>query len=66
MLVHPPRERLCRRKFWNLKGISRLAVRRQMYFVRLLVIDTDAHNMKFHNRTQLAREKPEEFFRRAN
>jgi hypothetical protein len=38
MLVHPPREGFFRRKSWNLKGISRLAVRRQMYFVRLLVI----------------------------
>jgi len=32
-----------------------------MHFVRLLVVDADAHDIEVHDGTQLAREKPEEF-----
>src|SRR5438445_9320539 len=37
-----------------------------MYMVRILVIDADAHDIEVHHRAQLAREKPEEFLRRAD
>src|SRR6266705_4730478 len=66
MLVHPPREGFFRRELWNLEGDTGLAVRREMYLVRILVIDADAHNIEVHHRAQLACEKPEEFLRRSD
>jgi hypothetical protein len=59
MVVHPPREGFFRRELWNLKGNTGFAVRREMYLVRILVIDANAHHIKIHYRAQLAREKPE-------
>src|SRR6266478_371185 len=66
MLVHPPRKSFFRRQFWNLERITRLAVRREAYLVRILIIDADAHDIEIHHRAQLACEKPEEFLRRAD
>jgi hypothetical protein len=66
MVVHPPREGFFRRELWNLKGNAGLAVRRQMYLVRIFVIDADAHDIEVHYRAQLECEKPEEFLRRAD
>src|SRR5258705_7644927 len=66
MVVHPPREGFFRRELWNLKRNTGLAVRREMYLVRMLVIDADAHNIEVHHRAQLACEKPEEFLRRSD
>ena len=66
MLVHPPREGFFRRELWNLKGNTGLAVRREMYLVRILVIDADAHHIEIHYCAQLACEKPEEFLRRSD
>ncbi len=66
MLVHPPAKGFFRREFWNLKGITRLPIRRETYFVRMFVIDADAHNIEIHNRAQLVRENIEQFLRRAN
>src|SRR5207302_2293338 len=66
MLEYPPREGFFRRKLWNLERNARLAVRREAYFVRTLVIDANAHHIKAHYRAQLACEKPEEFLRRSD
>src|SRR5579862_117062 len=66
MLVHPPREGFFRRKFWNLEGITRLAVRREMNFVRILVIDADSHDVETHDRAQLACQNTEEFLGRTS
>src|SRR5437660_6547584 len=66
MVVHPPREGFFRRELWNLKGNTGLAVRREMYLVRILVIDADAHHIEIHYCAQLACEKPEEFLRRSD
>jgi len=66
MLVYPPREGFFRREFWNLEGNTRLAVRLEMYLVRLLVVDADAHNIEVHNRPQLACENVEQFLRRTD
>jgi len=66
MLVHPPAEGFFRRELWSLQGNTGLAVRRGMHFVRLLVVDADAHDIEVHDGTQLAREKPEELLRRAD
>jgi hypothetical protein len=66
MLVHPPGEGFFRRELWDLEGDTGLAVRREMYLVRILVIDADAHHIEIHYRAQLACEKPEELLRRAD
>src|SRR5438105_5280483 len=66
MVVHPPREGFFRRELWNLKWNTGLAVRREMYLVRILVIDADAHHIEIHYCAQLACEKPEEFLRRSD
>jgi hypothetical protein len=66
MVVHPPREGFFRCEFWNLEGITWLAVRQETYLVRTLVIDADAHDIEVHHPAQLACEKPEELLRRAN
>ena len=66
MLVHPPREGFFRRKFWNLEGITRLAVRRETNLVRILVIDADSHDVETHDRTQLACQNTEEFLGRTS
>src|SRR4029077_382478 len=66
MVVHPPREGFFRRELWNLKGNTGLAVRREMYLVRILVIDADAHDIEIHYGAQLPCEKPEELLRRAD
>ena len=60
MVEHPPREGFYWRELWNLKGNTGFAVRREMYRVRILVIDADAHHIEIHYRAQLACEKPEE------
>ncbi len=66
MLVHPPREGFFRREFWNLEGITWLAVRRETNLVRSLVIDADAHDIEVHHPAQLACENAKEFLGRAN
>jgi hypothetical protein len=66
MLVDPPREGFFRSEFWNLEAVTRLAVRRKMYLVRIPVIDPHAHDIEVNHCAQLAREKLEELFRRAN
>ena len=66
MLVHPPTEGLFRREFWGLEGNARLAVRRGIHFMRVLVVDADAHDIEVHHLTQLACQNSEEFLRRAN
>ena len=66
MLVHPPREGFFRSEFWNLEGITWLAVRREAHLVRLLVVNADAHNIEVHHRAQLAGENAEELLQGAN
>src|SRR5438552_6707731 len=66
MVVYPPRESFFRRELRNLKGNTGLAVRREMYLVRILVIDADPHHIEIHHCAQLACEKPEEFLRRSD
>jgi hypothetical protein len=57
MLVHPPIEGFFRPEFWNLEGNTWLAVRRETYLVRILVIDADAQDIEVHYRAQLACEE---------
>jgi hypothetical protein len=66
MLVNPPREGFFWRELWNLEGNTGLAVRRETYLVRILVIDADAHDIEVHHRAQLVCEKPKEFLRRTD
>jgi hypothetical protein len=56
ILVDPPREGFFRLEIWNLEGVTWLAVRPEMYLVRIFVIDADAHDVEVHHRAQLARE----------
>src|SRR5207245_6173469 len=66
LLVHPPAEGFFRRELWSLQGNTGLAVRRGVHFVRLLVVDADAHDVEVHHRAQLACEKAEDFLRRSD
>jgi hypothetical protein len=66
MLVHPPTEGFFRRELWSLQGNTRLPVRGGMHFMRLLVVDGDAHDIEVNHRAQLACQKPEQFLRRSD
>jgi hypothetical protein len=66
MLVYPPCESFFRREFWNLEGNTWLAVRRETYLVRILVIDADAQHIEVHHCAQLTCENAEEFLAGAN
>src|ERR1700687_3964870 len=66
LLVHPPAEGFFWRELWSLQGNTGLAVRRGVHFVRLLVVDADAHHIEVHHRAQLTCEMAEECLRRSD
>jgi len=55
-LVHSPTEGFFRPDFWKLEGNTWLAARLGPHPVRLLVVDTNAHDIEVHYGAQLVRE----------